>query len=189
MSTEGSQPGQGSGQALAQGSLEQLTREQFDKRLDKTLAGVEDAEYRRSAGWECWDLMVRISKLRARANRTRKQWNPVRLAGAAIPALAAGAGGVLISHLHGTAGTVIGWVALVGGVMGAAISAMRPAAHYAADLRRGSQFEGLYWEVSSYAVTGLVYDEKEQIAEVLQGFSKRMCEISMISANVTESAA
>ena len=50
MSTERSQPGQDSGQAPAQGSLEQLTREQFDKRLDKTLAGAEDAEYGRSAG-------------------------------------------------------------------------------------------------------------------------------------------
>jgi hypothetical protein len=168
--------------------LDQLTREEFNERLGMTLAGVQgDLQYRKSAGSQCWDLMVEISKCRALAARTGSVWNPLRLAGAAIPALAAGAGGVLVGHLHGTAGTVIGWVALIGGVLGASINAMRPADHYAVDQLKAARFRGLYWEVSSYAMTGLADDTRQQIAITLKDFSKRIDEISRLYANVTGS--
>jgi hypothetical protein len=138
--------GSDSVQTSEQRPLDQLTREKFDDRLAMTLTGVQDdLEYRKSAGSQCWDLMVEISESRATADQTGKVWNPLRLAGAAIPALVAGAGGVLVGHLHGNAGTVIGWVALIGGVAGASINAMRPADHYAADQLRAARFRGLYW--------------------------------------------
>jgi hypothetical protein len=44
--------------------------------------------------------------------------------------VAAGAGGTLVGHVNGPAGTVIGWVALIGGLVGAAINAVRPAIEY-----------------------------------------------------------
>lgn len=184
-----SQPGSDSVQASRRSSLDQLTREGFDERLAMTLTDVQDdVQYRKSAGAQCWDLMVEISECRASAARTGAEWNPLRLAGAAIPALAAGAGGVLVGHLHGTTGTVIGWIALIGGVAGASINAMRPADHYAADQLRAAQFRGLYWEVSSYAMTSLADDTRQKIAATLQDFSKRIDEISRVYANVTGSA-
>jgi hypothetical protein len=189
MSVRNSRPGLDSVQASRQSSSDQLKREEFDERLAMTLTGVQDdVEYRKSAGAQCWDLMVEISDCRASADRTGSQWNPLRLAGAAIPALAAAAGGVLVGHLHGTASTVIGWVALIGGVAGASINAMRPADHYAADQLRAARFRGLYWEVSSYAMTGLADDARQQIAATLKDFSKRIDEISSVHANVTGSA-
>lgn len=169
-------------------SMIRLTRQEFGDRLDMALVGVQDdVEYRRSAGAQCWDLMMEISECGYSASRTTSQWNPLRLAGAAMPALAAAAGGVLVGHLHGAAGTTVGWVALVGGVLGASINAMRPADHYADDRRRAAQFRGLYWKVSSYAMTGLADDTRQQIAVTMQGFSKRIEEISLIHANVSRS--
>lgn len=147
----------------------------------------DDIEYRRSAGAQCWDLMVEISECRDLASRSTLKWNPLRLAGAAMPALAAAAGGVLVGHLLGAAGTAVGWVALVGGVLGASINAMRPADHWAEDQRRASGFTGLYWEVSSYAMTSLADDTRQQIAVTLQDFSKRLEEVSLIHANVSRS--
>jgi hypothetical protein len=64
-----------------------------------------------------------------------------------IPVVAAGAGGTLVGHVHGAAGTVIGWVALVGGLVGAAITAVRPAVEYGVDLRKAAEFERLYRHV------------------------------------------
>jgi hypothetical protein len=55
--------------------------------------------------------------------------------------VAAGAGDSLVGHVHGTAGTVIGWVALIGGLVGAAIDAARPAVEYGVDLRKPAEFE------------------------------------------------
>jgi hypothetical protein len=65
---------------------------------------------------------------------------------------------------------------------------MRPADHYAADQLRAARFRGLYWEVSSYAMTGLADDARQQIAATLKDFSKRIEEMSSVHANVTGSA-
>jgi hypothetical protein len=65
--------------------------------------------------------------------------------------VAAGAGGSLVGQVHGTAATVIGWVALIGGLMGAAINAVRPAVEYGVDLRKAAEFEQLYWDVLTFS--------------------------------------
>jgi hypothetical protein len=102
-----------------------------------------------------------------------------------MPVVAAGAGGSLVGHLHGTAGTVIGWVALVGGLAGAAINAMRPGVEHAVDLTKAAQFEQLYWEVFTYAMVSIRTDTPEDIAAALMRFAKRMAEIAVLSGHTT----
>lgn len=102
-----------------------------------------------------------------------------------IPVVAAGAGGSLVSHVHGTAGTVIGWVALIGGILGAAINAVRPAVEYGVDLSKAAQFEQLYWDAYNYAMAKLPIDAPEDIAATLKSFSQRMERIAVLSGAAT----
>lgn len=136
------------------------TLEEFQKRLDYALTGADDTDYRTNAGLQCWIFMERAWQRRVKATNARSLWNPIRFAGAVIPVLAAGAGGSLVGHLHGTIGTVIGWVALI----------------------------GLYWDVFTYAMVCLRSDTPEDIAAALNGFAKRMGEIAMISGGTTATA-
>ncbi len=139
-------------------------------------------------GWYCWDLMDRLWYRRGRAAGARKLWNKFRYAAAVIPVLAAGAGGSLVGHVHGTAGTVIGWVAIVGGLAGAAVNAVRPAVEYGVDLAKTAQFEQLYWDVFSYAITRLGTDPPEEIPARLDTFAQRMKDIAVMSGGSTATA-
>ena len=102
------------------------TFEKFDSRMRAALADVEDLEYRLNLGLQCRTLICRAWHRRAKSTQARSQWNWFRYAGAVIPVLAVGAGGSLLSHLHGTAGLAIGLIALIGGLVGAAINAVAP---------------------------------------------------------------
>jgi hypothetical protein len=99
-------------------------------RLDEALTDAGDRQVRTNLGLQCWTFMDRVWSRRTSAVHARSQWNLFRYAGAVIPVVAAGAGGTLVGHVHGAAGTVIGWVALIGGLVGAAITAVRPAVEY-----------------------------------------------------------
>jgi hypothetical protein len=136
------------------------TLEEFQKRLDYALTRADDTDYRTNAGLQCWIFMERAWQRRVKATNARSLWNPIRFAGAVIPVLAADAGGSLVGHLHGTIGTVIGWVAPI----------------------------GLYWDVFTYAMVCLRSDTPEDIAAALNGFAKRMGEIAMISGETTARA-
>ena len=125
---------------------------------------------------------------RANAAGARKLWNKFRYAAAVIPVVAAGAGGSLVGHVHGTAGAVIGWVAIVGGLAGAAINAVRPAVEYGVDLTKAAQFEQLYWDIFNYSMTGLRLDPLEKIAPKLEGFAQKMEQIAIISGGSTATA-
>jgi hypothetical protein len=70
--------------------------------LKKALAGAEDLAYRENIGIQCWNFMGRVWQRKDNAARGRSQWSPIRYAGAVIPVVAAGAGGSLVGHLHGT---------------------------------------------------------------------------------------
>jgi hypothetical protein len=161
------------------------TREYFENRLHHALAGADDVEYRMNLGIQCWTFMLRVWQRRTNAHDARTKWNPVRYAGAVIPVVAAGAGGSLVSHVHGTVGTAIGWVALLGGILGAAINAVRPAAEYGVDMTKAAQFEQLYWDVYNYAMAELPADAPERIAAILRDFSERMEKIAILSGAAT----
>jgi hypothetical protein len=155
--------------------------EEFKARLDKALADATDRQYRTNIGWQCWTFMERVWARRTNAVQARKQWNLFRYAGSVIPVVAAGAGGSLVGHVHGAASTVIGWVALIGGLMGAAINAIRPAVEYGVDLRKAAAFEQLYWDVFNYAMAELPTADAETIPAKLKGFTQRMEEIAITS--------
>lgn len=157
-------------------------RAEFEARLDKALPETDDREYRANLGLQCWTFMGRVRQRMSNAGRGRRLWNRFRYLGAVIPVVAAGAGGSLVSHVHGTAGAVIGWVALIGGLAGAAINAVRPAVEYGVDLRKTAQFEQLYWDVFNYAMARLPADEPEEIATHLQCFAQRMEEIALTTS-------
>lgn len=155
--------------------------EEFRARLDEALADASDRPYRTNLGLQCWTFMERVWVRRANAVHARSQWNLFRYAGAVIPVVAAGAGGSLVGHLNGTAGTVIGWVALIGGLAGAAINAVRPAVEYGVDLRKAADFEQLYWDVFNYAMAELPAADVMTIPAKLNGFTQRMQEIAVTS--------
>jgi hypothetical protein len=160
-------------------------REAFEQRLRAALAGAEDEEYRANLGIQCWLFMGRVWQRRQKAAQGRSLWNPIRYAGAVIPVVAAGAGGSLVGHVHGTAGTVIGWVALLGGLADAAINAMRPGIEHSVDLAKTAEFEQLYWDVFTYAMVNLRTDTPEDIGAALRRFAKRMEEIALLSGRTT----
>lgn len=163
--------------------------EEFKERLHKALDGAEDVAFRENLGIQCWIFMDRVWQRKDRAARGRSQWNPVRYAGAVIPVVAAGAGGSLVGHLHGTASTIIGWIALIGGLAGAAINSVRPGIEHGVDLTKAAHFEQLYWDVFTYAMTNLRTDTPEDIASALKDFSKRLDDIALISGATTATAA
>jgi hypothetical protein len=161
------------------------TREEFEARLHQALTGADDVEYRANLGLQCWTFMGRVWQRRMNAASARSQWNLFRYAGAVIPVVAAGAGGSLLGHLHGTAAVVIGWVALIGGLTGAAINAVRPAVEYGVDLTKTNQFERLYWDVFNYAMGKLRIDSPDDIATTLKSFAEKMEEIAVTSGGST----
>lgn len=160
-------------------------REDFDMRLERALTGADNVEYRANLGLQCWTLMDRAWYRRTSAVSARSLWNPFRYAAAVIPVVAAGAGGSLVSHVHGTAGTVIGWTALIGGLLGAAINSLRPGVEYGVDLTKAAKFEHLYWDILNYTMVKLPVDKPEVIAVALDSFAQRMEEIGVISGSTT----
>jgi hypothetical protein len=159
--------------------------DEFKVRLDEALAGADDRQYRTNLGLQCWTFMDRVWSRRTSAVHARSQWNLFRYAGAVIPVVAAGAGGTLVGHVTGPAGTVIGWVALIGGLMGAAINAVRPAIEYGVDLRKSAEFEQLYWDVFNYAMAELPTADTTEVPAKLNGFAQRMQEIAITSGGST----
>jgi hypothetical protein len=158
---------------------------EFDAQLRAALTGLDDFDYRMNVGKECWSLMDRIWGRRVKASDARSKWDWLRYAAAVIPVVAAGAGGSLVAHLHGTAGAIIGWVGIIGGLAGAAINAVRPAVEYGVDVRKAAEFEQLYWDVYSYTMARLRTDEVNGIASALSDFAQRMAAIAMISGGST----
>jgi hypothetical protein len=185
MSLSGPEPGAASAKKSREKPWRSPPREEFEERLRRALGEADDLEYRENLGIQCWLFMGRVWQRKDKAARGRSQWNPIRYAGAVIPVVAAGAGGSLVGHLHGTAGTVIGWVALIGGLAGAAINSVRPAVEHGVDLTKAAHFERLYWDVFTYAMTKLRNDTAEEIAAALNDFAKRLDDIGLLSGGTT----
>lgn len=161
------------------------TRKEFEERLGKALTDCDDAQYLTNVGLQCWTFMDRVWKRRTQAAKARSKWDWLRYAGAVIPVVAAGAGGSLVGHLHGLAGTIIGWVALVGGLAGAAVNAVRPAVEYGIDVTKAADFEQLYWDVFNYAMTELPKGDRREIPGKLDDFAQRMEKIALTSGGST----
>jgi hypothetical protein len=80
-------------------------------------------------------LMVRIALLRLRKARGRNIAHLLaRLTAGVTAAVTTVTGGTLLAHVHGSAATALGLIAVILGVIGAAIAAVRPGESYATDL-------------------------------------------------------
>jgi hypothetical protein len=177
----------GAGEAVKTGHRPWLppTFKKFDARLRVALAGADTLEHRLNLGRQCWTLMCRAWHRRTKSTEARSKWNWFRYAGAVIPVIAAGAGGSLVSHLHGTPSAVIGWTALIGGLIGAAISAVRPGVEYTVDVRKAAEFETLYWDIYTYAMTKLRTVSDDDFTQEFGNFVRRMEKIALISGGST----
>ena len=105
----------------------------------------------------------------------------------ASAAVATLTGGTLIGSIHGTAATIIGIGAALVGLFAAGVVAAKPEQSYAADLTQKCQYEQLWWDLRSYAVTQLPTADENSFAEAINAFAKREADI-MGSAAATASS-
>ena len=100
-----------------------------------------------------------------------------RASAGASAAVATLTGGTLIGSIHGTAATVIGIGATLVGLFAAGVVAAKPEQSYAADLAQKCQYEQLWWDMRSYAVTQFPTAHENGFAEAIDAFAKREVDI------------
>lgn len=107
-------------------------------------------------------LMVRVAQLRLRKARGRNIAHLLaRLAAGVTAAVTTVTGGTLLAHVHGSAASVLGLIAVILGVIGAAIAAVRPGESYTTDLVIAAQYEHLWWDIYSFGITKLATVSQE----------------------------
>jgi hypothetical protein len=95
-------------------------------------------------------------------------------------------GGTLIGSLHGTAATIIGIGAAGVGLVAAGIVAARPEQSYVTDLTLKAQYEQLWWDLRSYAITQLPVADRNGFEKAIEIFAKR--EMNIMGAAASTSA-
>jgi hypothetical protein len=158
------------------------------------LKSVEDIEPRFAAGlprdspdtgqrqeWASMlaQLMVRVAQLRLRKARGRNIAHLLsRLAAGVTAAVTTVTGGTLLADVHGSAASALGLIAVVLGVISAAIAAARPGESYATDLVIAAQYERLWWDIYGFGVTELATVSPGDFPGAWSGFVKREEDIS-----------
>lgn len=124
-------------------------------------------------------LMVRIAQLRLRKARGRNIAHLLaRLAAGVTAAVTTVTGGTLLADVHGSVASALGLIAVVLGVIGAAIAAARPGESYATDLVIAAQYEHLWWDIYGFGLTQLVAVSQGDFRKAWSGFIKREQDIS-----------
>jgi hypothetical protein len=119
-------------------------------------------------------LMVRVAELRLRKARGRNIAHLVaRLAAGVTAAVTTVTGGTLLADVHGSAASALGLIAVVLGVIGAAIAAARPGESYATDLVVAAQYEHLWWDMYGFGLTELPTVSLADFTGAWSGFIKR----------------
>ena len=138
------------------------------------------ADYKRQLIWveELLALSFRVLDKRDQAatHTEASHWFQRGSAGASA-AVATLTGGTLIGSIHGTAATVIGIGAAAVGLGAAAVVAAKPDQSYATDLAQKCQYEQLWWDMRSYAVTQFPTADENSFAEAINAFAKREADI------------
>jgi hypothetical protein len=118
--------------------------------------------------------MVRVAQLRLRKARGRNIAHLLaRLAAGVTAAVTTVTGGTLLAHVHGPAASALGLIAVIPGVLGAAIAAVRPGESYATDLVIAAQYEHLWWDMYGFGVTELATVSQEDFLGTWSTFVKR----------------
>ena len=142
-----------------------------------------NADYKRRLTWVD-ELLARSFRVldkrdQAATNTETSHWLQRASAGASA-AVATLTGGTLIGSVHGPAATVIGTGAALVGLVAAGIVAAKPEQSYATDLAHKSQYEQLWWDIRSYAVTQLPMADENGFAEAVNAFAK--CEADIMGS-------
>jgi hypothetical protein len=124
-------------------------------------------------------LMVRIAQLRLRKARGRNVAHLLaRLAAGVTAAVTTVTGGTLLADVHGSLASALGLIAVVLGIIGAAIAAARPGESYATDLVIAAQYERLWWDIYGFGLTELATVAQGDFPGAWNGFVKREADIS-----------
>jgi hypothetical protein len=150
-------------------------REAWAGQLDDT-----KEDYKRRLIWVD-ELLARSFRVLDKRDQAAKgteasHWFQRGSAGASA-AVATLTGGTLIGSIHGTAATVIGIGAVLVGLFAAVIVAVKPEQSYATDLAQKGQYEQLWWDMRSYAVTQLLTADENSFAAAINAFAKREADI------------
>jgi hypothetical protein len=128
---------------------------------------------------------ILVKRDEAARNTETSHWFQRASAGASA-AVATLSGGTLISSsVHGAAATTIGIIAAVVGLLAAGIVAARPEQSYAADLARKTQYEHLWWDLRSYAITRLPSSDRDSFEEAINKFAEREANIMGTAASAS----
>jgi len=69
--------------------------------------------------------------------------------------------------------------------MGAAVNAVRPGIEYAVDVKKAAEFETLYWDIYTYAITKLRTVTAGEFSDEFGSFVRRMEGIALTSGGST----
>jgi hypothetical protein len=153
------------------------TRDQLKKSWIGQLADKDD---KGKLGWidELSDRSSRVLDKRNQAavSTNTSHWLQRGSAGASA-GVATLTGGTLIGSVHGTTATIIGIGAAIVGLVAASIVAARPEQSYRTDLTLKTQYEQLWWDMRSYAITQLPAADPNGFNEAINIFAKREADI------------
>ena len=125
------------------------------------------------------ELMMRIATLRRRQAASRNiERVGARLAASVTAVVTALTGGTLLAGVHGSAARVLGVVAVILGIGGSALTALRPAESYATNLIVAVQYERLWWDIYGYCSTELMTASEANFAKAWSDFNDREHDIS-----------
>jgi hypothetical protein len=153
------------------------TRDQLE---ESWIDQLDDKNDREKLGWidELLDRSFRVLDKRNQAavSTETSHWLQRGSAGATA-GVATLTGGTLIGSVHGTTATIIGIGAAIVGLVAAGIVAARPEQSYRTDLTLKTQYEQLWWDMRSYAITQLPAADRNGFKETIDIFAKREADI------------
>ena len=131
--------------------------------------------------WQLATLMMRIATLRKRQAKSRNINHVAARIGVSVTAVVTAlTGGTLLAGVHGSLAKALGVVAVVFGIGGSVLTALRPGEIYATNLIVTVQYERLWWAIYGYCSTELVTASEANFAKAWSDFNDRQHDISSI---------
>jgi len=163
-------------EAEAEAGSRTVQTEKFKQMLREALGETPtpdaDQRQRRKAAYQVTEMATRVWSSKQSADRKRSRAHASqRWASGASAAVAAGSGGALAAGLGGASAKVFGIIALVIGIVAAAVAAMRPETEYQRNRSKARQYEQLWWDMWNYATLRLPTINADTISDQLEKFS------------------
>jgi hypothetical protein len=165
-------------------------RDELRKMWVGQLSNDDAEDYKKRETWvdELLARSFRVLDKRDQASTDSKasHWFLRGSAGASA-AVATLTGGTLIGSVHGTVATVIGIGAAVVGLVAAGVVAAKPEQSYAINAVQKCQYQQLWWDMRSYALTQLPTAGENGFNKALDAFAKREANIMGTTASAAPS--